>query len=93
MKREEIKHIAEIAYLNFSDEGYERFEKDFIETMDLIEKIKSIDTEGVEGTFQTTGIYNHLREDEVGESITQDAALQNTEGKKYGYFDIIKFVE
>ncbi|KXO16767.1 Asp-tRNA(Asn)/Glu-tRNA(Gln) amidotransferase subunit GatC [Peptoniphilus sp. GNH] len=93
MKKEDIKHIAEIAYLSFSEEGIERFSKDFSETMDLIEKIKSVDTEGIDPTIQVSGIYNNLRDDQEKESLSQEDALKNTQGKKYGYFDIIKFVE
>ncbi|SHH43159.1 aspartyl/glutamyl-tRNA(Asn/Gln) amidotransferase subunit C [Anaerosphaera aminiphila DSM 21120] len=93
MKRSEIKHIADIAQIDFTEEELANFEDSFVETMDLINKIKEIDTDGVESTFRVIDEVNNLREDEVGKSLTQKEAVENTVDEKYGYFNIVKFVE
>ncbi|RVU54796.1 Asp-tRNA(Asn)/Glu-tRNA(Gln) amidotransferase subunit GatC [Anaerosphaera multitolerans] len=93
MDRKEIKHIADIAQIDFSDEELEKFEDSFIETMGLINKIREIETEELEETFRVIDAVNNLREDEVGESLTQEKAVENTVDSKYGYFNIVKFVE
>ncbi|MDO5715156.1 MAG: Asp-tRNA(Asn)/Glu-tRNA(Gln) amidotransferase subunit GatC [Tissierellia bacterium] len=93
MNREEIKHIANIAQIDFSDEKLNEFQDSFSETMDLIDKIKNIDTEGVERVFQVNGTENNLREDKVQQSLGQEKALSNTEEKKYGYFKLMKFID
>lgn len=93
MKRSEIKHIADIAQIDFTEEELANFEDSFVETMDLINKIKEINTDGVESTFRVIDEVNNLREDEVGKSLTQKEAVENTVDEKYGYFNIVKFVE
>lgn len=93
MNRDEIKHIADIAQIDFTEDELKSFEKNFIENMNLIEKIKKIDTEGLKVVFQVNGTENNLRSDEIGKSLTQDEATKNTVSEKYGYFKLLKFVE
>lgn len=93
MNREEIKHIADIAQIDFTEDGLRAFEQHFSETMELIDRIKQIDTQGVQEVFQVNGTENHLRADEVNDSLTQKEALQNTQDEKYGYFKLMKFVD
>ncbi len=93
MNRDEIKHIADIAQIDFTEDELKSFEKNFIENMNLIEKIKKIDTEGLKEVFQVNGTENNLRSDEIGKSLTQDEATKNTVSEKYGYFKLLKFVE
>lgn len=93
MNKEDIKHIADIAQIDFSDQELDSFRESFNENLKLIEKIKEIDTEGIDEVIQINGTENHIREDEVKESLSQEEALENAPTKKYGYFKLIKFVE
>ena len=93
MNKEEIRHIANIAQIDFSDEELKKFAPNFDEIIKLVNKIKEIDTEGVEEVFQVNGSENNIREDKTGESLSQEEALENAATKKYGYFKLIKFVE
>lgn len=93
MNKEDIRHIANIAQIDFSDEEIENFAPNFDENIKLVNKIKEIDTEGVEEVFQVNGTENNIREDKTVESLSQEEALENAATKKYGYFKLIKFVE
>lgn len=93
MNKEDIRHIANIAQIDFSDEELEKFAPNFDEIIELVNNIKEIDTEGVEEVFQVNGTENNIREDKTGESLSQEEALENAATKKYGYFKLIKFVE
>ncbi|WP_288961587.1 Asp-tRNA(Asn)/Glu-tRNA(Gln) amidotransferase subunit GatC [uncultured Peptoniphilus sp.] len=93
MNKEDIRHIANIAQIDFSDEELEKFAPKFDEIIELVNKIKEVDTEGVEEVFQVNGTENNIREDKTGESLSQEEALENAATKKYGYFKLIKFVE
>lgn len=93
MNKEEIRHIANIAQMDFSDEELDKFAPSFEEIIELVNKIKDIDTEGVDEVFQVNGTENNIREDKTGESLSQEEALENTATKKYGYFKLIKFVD
>lgn len=93
MNKEDIKHIANIAQIDFTDEELDKFAPSFDENIELVNKIKEIDTEGVEKVFQVNGTENNIREDKTGESLSQEEALENAATKKYGYFKLIKFVD
>lgn len=93
MDKKEIKHIADIAQIHFSDEELEEFEEKFNENLVLIEKIKEVNTEGIDEVSQVNGTENNFREDEISESLSEEEALENAPSKKYGYFKLIKFVE
>lgn len=93
MNKEDIRHIANIAQIDFSDEELEKFAPGFDEVIELVNKIKEVDTEGLEEVFQVNGTENNIREDKTGESLSQEEALENAATKKYGYFKLIKFVE
>lgn len=93
MELSEIKHIADIAQIEFTEEELKGFEKDFNETFELINKIKEIDTSDLDITFQVNDTVNNLREDKVLQSLTEEEALSNASDSKYGYFKIKKFVE
>ena len=93
MNKEDIRHIANIAQIDFSDEELEKFAPNFDEIIELVNKIKEVDTEGVEEVFQVNGTENNIREDKTGESLSQEEALENAATKKYGYFKLIKFVD
>lgn len=93
MNKEEIKKIAEISMLHFSEDELDSFGKSFSETMDIIDSIKKWDTDGLPKTIHVNEMENHLRKDEVKESLEQKIATKNTKTEKYGYFEIIKFVD
>ncbi|MDK7354697.1 Asp-tRNA(Asn)/Glu-tRNA(Gln) amidotransferase subunit GatC [Peptoniphilus harei] len=93
MNKEDIRHIANIAQIDFTDEELDKFAPSFDENIELVNKIKEIDTDGVEMVFQVNGTENNIREDKIGEPLTQEEALENAATKKYGYFKLIKFVE
>ncbi|MBS4882219.1 Asp-tRNA(Asn)/Glu-tRNA(Gln) amidotransferase subunit GatC [uncultured Peptoniphilus sp.] len=93
MNKEDIRHIADIAQIDFTDEELDKFAPSFDENIELVNKIKEIDTEGVEKVFQVNGTENNIREDKTGESLSQEEALENAATKKYGYFKLIKFVD
>ncbi len=92
MKKEEIKHIANIAMLDFTEEELDQFSGFFSETMDFVDQIRQVPTEDTM-VFQVNDMESHLREDEVKESLGQDQATKNTQAEKYGYFEIIRYVD
>ena len=92
MKKDEIKHIAEISKLHFSDEELDGIVKDFSDTMDLIDTIKNANI-NCAPTFHTNKLPNLLRDDEIRPSLDREDATKNATSTKYGYFEIIKFVD
>jgi len=63
--REEILHLSKMSSLSFSETEIEDLEKDLGQVLDYISQLDEVDTEGVEPTFQLTGLQNVWRDDEV----------------------------
>ncbi|MDY2986632.1 MAG: Asp-tRNA(Asn)/Glu-tRNA(Gln) amidotransferase subunit GatC [Peptoniphilus sp.] len=93
MNIEEIKHIADIAMIEFSEEELKGFQDNFNETFALVNEIKNLSLDDLEMTFHVNDTINNLRPDEIKNSLKVEEATKNTAEEKYGYFKIIKFVE
>lgn len=81
-----IKHVAEVARLELSEEEVKKFLPQLQEVLNAFSKLQEVDTENVEPSFHPVKMTNALREDVPGECLTQEEALSCTKLKKDGYF-------
>jgi aspartyl-tRNA(Asn)/glutamyl-tRNA(Gln) amidotransferase subunit C len=65
---EQVKHIAELARMNFTAQELEKFQKDLSAILDYVDKLKEVDIEGVSPTSHSIDLKNITRIDEVKES-------------------------
>lgn len=88
LENKDIKHLAQLANLELSDQELEKLSPQFSSILDLVSKIKKLNTANVPETSQVTGLENVLREDVVDESriLTQAEALSNAKNTQNGYF-------
>ena len=86
LTKEEVLHIAKLANLTLSEEEVKVFGEQLSETLEYVVKLKELKTENVPPTFQTTGLKNVTRNDEIKPSLTQDEALKNAKSTYKGYF-------
>jgi aspartyl-tRNA(Asn)/glutamyl-tRNA(Gln) amidotransferase subunit C len=63
LSKDEVKHIASLARLRFTDDELETFRKELGSILDFVGKLNEVDTVGVQPTAQVTGIENAVRED------------------------------
>lgn len=83
-----ISHVAKLANLTLTKDEEEKFGKQLEETLNYIENLESVDTDGVEPTSQVTGLENVLREDEAKPSLSQEEALKNAKSTHNGFFKV-----
>lgn len=85
---EEINHIAQLANLELSEKELKLLAPQFSSVLDLVSKIKELDTTNIAETSQVTGQENVFREDTVDSKriLTQEEALSNAKNKHNGYF-------
>ena len=90
ISKDEVKHIADLARLELSEEEIEKFQKELSSILEYVSQLSKVDTEKVEPTFQTTGLKNVFREDKVEKEreLSQEGALKNAPDKKEGYFKV-----
>jgi len=95
LTKEEIKHIADLAKLRFTDEELEKFSGEFNSILDYISQIKECDTTGIEFEHNLdTFDGDVLQEDITRPSLSRDEVLENaTNGRsKNGYVRTSKIV-
>ncbi len=83
-----VSHVAKLANLSLTKEEKEKFEKQLSETLDYVNQLKEIDTNGIEPTSQVTGLENVARNDEAIPSFSQEESLSNTKNKHNGFFKV-----
>lgn len=94
--KEEIKKIAKLAKLEFSEEELNTFQAEFNAILEYIGEIEKCDTKGIESVhFLSHFLGEVLRNDEVSNktSLTSEKALLNaTKRTENGYFKVSKVV-
>lgn len=62
---QDVKHLANLSSLELSEEEAESLRIDMDSIVNYIEQLSTLDTSGVEPTYQVTNLQNIWRSDEV----------------------------
>ena len=89
---EDIKHLASLSALEFSDEKIESFKGEFESILNFVDQIANAKIENVD-TFNRSVAVADLREDEAKESAPVDVLLKNAPKQRKGYFNVPKVVD
>lgn len=82
----QIQNVAKLANLKLSDDQVELFSGQLSTILDYIDQLNTVDTEGIDPTFNVTGLSNILQADQVSPSLTQQEAVSNGTNVKDGFF-------
>ena len=74
---EEVRHIASLARVRFTDEEPETMRRQLSDILVQFTVLGRVDTEGVEPTGHASGITSVMRDDEPRQSIPVEDALGN----------------
>jgi len=85
-----IDKLAELAKLEFDEEGKKEIEKDLNRMVEFVEKLSEIDTSNVEPLVYLSEETNMMRDDVVKQEITQQEALKNAPLKDSDYIKVPK---
>lgn len=78
---EEVRHVAELARIHLDDDELDTFTPQFAEILEYFETLD--DVPEIDSEPELTNV---LRSDEVGASLSQEAALQNAPETEDGFF-------
>ncbi len=83
-----IKNLLKISRLKINKKQEFYFKRQFIKTLETIDKFNELDTSNVEFSFNPVKTENILREDEIRaeDILSQDEALSNARRTYNGYF-------
>lgn len=93
LSEKEVKHIAKLAQLPLSPAEVAAFAGQLSEALTYAERLAELKTEGVPPTYQTTGLTNVFREDEIKPCLSQEEALKDAKETYKGYFKVKAVLE
>ena len=88
-----LDKIAHLSRLDFDEKDAAKMMKDMTEIVDWVEKLKEVDTEGVEPLTTMSFEVNVLREDKMKEHMPHEEALKNAPRKDDHFFRVPKVLE
>jgi len=90
ISKDNVKHIAELAELEFSEKDIEKITSQIERILDHVVNISSVNTEGIPPTSHVLNIKNVFREDMAEESVAQESALKNAPDEANDGFKVPK---
>jgi len=90
IRSNDVRHVAKLAELDFSDEELEKITPQLDKILDHVARISAVDTEGIPSTSHIMDINNVLREDEVTEPVSREEALKNAPEEAEDGFSVPK---
>ncbi len=95
VSKQEIKTLARLSRLEFSEEEIEKFAPEFEEIIDFANRINEQvagDTGSIREVVSRTVKWEDLREDEVVESLPNEKITSNVQAEN-GYFPVRRVVK
>src|SRR6266849_3353914 len=90
--RDEVRHIARLANLDFTDEEYDRFTQQLNAILQYVAQLDRLDTSAIEATSHMDIGAHPLREDRVQGAISREEALANAPEADRGLFKVPKVI-
>lgn len=87
-----VENLAKLSKLSFEGKAKEQMRIDLENILEMCEKLKEVDTEGVEPLIYMTNSHTVLREDTVMQEITHEEALKNAPKKDSDFFRVPKVI-
>jgi aspartyl-tRNA(Asn)/glutamyl-tRNA(Gln) amidotransferase subunit C len=88
-----IDKLAKLAMLQFDDEERAEIKSDLEKMIGFVDKLKELDTTGVEPLLHMSNNTDILREDIPGNMINREQALQNAPLHNQQYFKVPKVIK
>ena len=86
ISREEVLHVARLAYLELSEEEVARFQEQLSAILDAVSKVAELDLSDVPPTSHPLEIANAWREDEPRPCLPLDEVFANAPDRDDGFF-------
>lgn len=89
----DVAYIARLAKLELTEEETARFSEDLNQVLAYVAQLDQWDTTGVEPMYHPLPVFDALRPDTPGTSLSNEAALSNAPAQEDGQFRVPKVVE
>ncbi|HET7343027.1 MAG TPA: Asp-tRNA(Asn)/Glu-tRNA(Gln) amidotransferase subunit GatC [Methylomirabilota bacterium] len=93
ISRQDVEHVARLARLALTDAELERMREQLNGILTYIDKLRALDTAGVEPTSHAVPLVNVMREDDNRPSLPQGEALANAPDRSGEFFRVPRIIE
>ncbi|MCI0548292.1 MAG: Asp-tRNA(Asn)/Glu-tRNA(Gln) amidotransferase subunit GatC [Candidatus Rokubacteria bacterium] len=90
---QEVEHVARLARLELSGVEKERMRRELDGILSYIDKLRALDTTGVEPTSHAVPLTNVLRDDVEKPSLPRDEMLANAPDRNRELFRVPRIIE
>jgi aspartyl-tRNA(Asn)/glutamyl-tRNA(Gln) amidotransferase subunit C len=90
--KDEVRHIARLANLEFSEDELGRFTQQFNSIVDYVARLNALDTADIQPTSHVGGGSHALRDDRLVPSMSREDALANAPESERGHFKVPKVI-
>lgn len=89
----EVEHVARLARLDLSDAEKERMRSQLDAILTYIDKLRRLDTDGVEPTSHAIPMVNVMREDAIRPCFPTEAMLANAPEREGDFIRVPRIIE
>ncbi|MFU0842067.1 MAG: Aspartyl/glutamyl-tRNA(Asn/Gln) amidotransferase subunit C [Burkholderia sp.] len=93
LSMDDIRRIADLGHIDISDEQAKVMQGELNDIFHMIERISSVDTEGVEPMPNPHDGVQRLRDDAVTEKVDREENMKNAPEKAEGFFLVPQVIE
>jgi len=88
-----IQDLSKLAKLEFDEKSSIKMQEDFKKIIGFVDKLSEINTSNIEPLIYLSEEKNVLREDKIGEMLSQTEALSNAPKKDSDYILVPKVIK
>jgi aspartyl-tRNA(Asn)/glutamyl-tRNA(Gln) amidotransferase subunit C len=93
LTEQEVRHIALLSRLQLTDDEVKLYREQLTKILDYVEKLKKLDTTGVEPMISASVQGNVFRADEPRPSLPREAAFESAPSHDDEYFRVPPVIE
>jgi aspartyl/glutamyl-tRNA(Asn/Gln) amidotransferase, C subunit len=93
INEEQVKHVAKLAKLSFSDDELQDFTVQLGKIIDMVETLEEVDTQGVPFTSNVVADINVLREDKAVAGWNRDELMKNVPESENGFIKVPAIID
>jgi aspartyl-tRNA(Asn)/glutamyl-tRNA(Gln) amidotransferase subunit C len=93
ISKEDVIKLAKLSRLKLTEDEIAKYQVELEAILHYVDKLQDADTEGLEPTYQVTGLSNVLRNDEIMEyGVTTDDLMKNAPDHEQHMFKVKRMV-
>ena len=93
ISEEQVKHVAKLAKLSFSDDELHEFTSQLGKIIDMVETLEEVDTEGVPFTSNVAETINVMSEDIAAEGWNRQELMRNVPESEDGFIKVPAIID